>query len=396
MNYILFDDPVFRANLLPFTFTKPVSEIRCGIDTITEKWTDFLGQKPSFLSQDYLQTKYELLIENDNVFINGALIPNQTLLEALGNLAANTGLFQGEILLAYRGKTLDFEPKNQLFLESKITIISSLVSIFTENPNQITADFQRITLNKQSEIITDKFTMCYAPQNIFIEKGANLKACILNAENGPIYIGKNAQIQEGAIIQGPFALSENSVISLGAKIRGGVSIGPNCKVGGEVSMSVFLGNSNKGHDGYLGCSVIGEWCNLGANTNNSNLKNDWTNVKLYNYRTAQLEDTQKQFVGLFMGDFCKVGISTMFNTGTVMGLSANVFGSGFQDKFIPSFSWGGADTGLLPYRLDKALQVAKATMARRNITMTDAEEAIFRYVCQREGGSIKEISSDKQ
>ena len=380
MNYILFDEPTLRTNLLPLTFTRPIAEIRCGIRTITEKWADFLGETPSFLTQDYLQAKYQLIAEEDNIFINGAFFPDQKLVDTILRLPLNTGLFFEKNLIAFRGKNLDFAPKNSQQLTEKQSFLANLPAIFIENSSQISADFQRISSQKTSQIITDKYTMVYNQSQVFVEEGATLKACILNAENGPIYIGKNAQVQEGAVVQGPFALGEESVLNIGAKIRPGVSIGPGSKVGGEVSMSVFQGYANKAHDGYLGCSVIGEWCNLGANTNCSNLKNDWTNVKLYNYDSQQLEDTGKQFVGLFMGDFTKVGISTMFNTGTIVGVSANVFGAGFQDKFIPSFSWGGADTKIETYRFDKALAVAKATMARRKISMTDAEAKILEVI----------------
>ena len=380
MNYILFDEPTLRTNLLPLTFTRPVAEIRCGIKTITEKWADFLGERPSFLTQNYLQIKYQLIAEEDNIFINGAFFPDQKLVDTIQQLPCETGLFFEKNLVAFRGKILDFTPKYSQQLTEKQSFLANLPTIFIENSSQISADFQRISSQKISQIITDKYTMVYNQSQVFVEEGAVLKACILNAENGPIYIGKNAQIQEGAIVQGPFALGKDSVLNIGAKIRPGVSIGPGSKVGGEVSLSVFQGYANKAHDGYLGCSVIGEWCNLGANTNCSNLKNDWTNVKLYNYSSQQLEDTGKQFVGLFMGDFTKVGISTMFNTGTIVGVSANVFGAGFQDKFIPSFSWGGADTKIETYRFDKALAVAKATMARRKINMTDAEITILEVI----------------
>ena len=380
MNYILFDEPTLRTNLLPLTFTRPVAEIRCGIKTITEKWADFLGERPSFLTQNYLQIKYQLIAEEDNIFINGAFFPDQKLVDTIQQLPCETGLFFEKNLVAFRGKILDFTPKYSQQLTEKQSFLANLPAIFIENSSQILVDFQRISSQKISQIITDKYTMVYNQSQVFVEEGAVLKACILNAENGPIYIGKNAQIQEGAIVQGPFALGKDSVLNIGAKIRPGVSIGPGSKVGGEVSLSVFQGYANKAHDGYLGCSVIGEWCNLGANTNCSNLKNDWTNVKLYNYSSQQLEDTGKQFVGLFMGDFTKVGISTMFNTGTIVGVSANVFGAGFQDKFIPSFSWGGADTKIETYRFDKALAVAKATMARRKINMTDAEITILEVI----------------
>ena len=258
--------------------------------------------------------------------------------------------------------------------------IQNLWDIFVENGTQIVSDYELLTANQTTQPLTDPHTRCYAPENIFIEKGVTIRAAILNAEDGPIYLGRNATISEGAIIQGPFALGEGAVIGQGAKIRPNTTVGPYCKVGGEVNNSVFFGYSNKGHDGYLGNSVIGEWCNLGANTNNSNLKNDFTNVKLYNYATQNLEDTGRIFCGLFMGDYTKAGISTMFNTGTVVGVNVNVFGAGFQPKHIPSFSWGGAAEGFAPYRFDKALTVIKETMRRREFAFDDKREAILQSI----------------
>jgi UDP-N-acetylglucosamine diphosphorylase/glucosamine-1-phosphate N-acetyltransferase len=225
--------------------------------------------------------------------------------------------------------------------------------------------------------------ICYNSENIFIEEGAVIKASILNAENGPIYIGRNALIQEGSMIQGPFAIGESSVLAQGTKIRPNTTVGPFCKVGGEVSNCVVFGYSNKGHDGYLGNSVLGEWCNLGANTNNSNLKNDHSPVKLHSYVSDALADTGLLFCGLMMGDYSKAGISTMFNTGTVVGVSTNVFGAGFQSKHVPSFSWGGAAEGFSEYRFPKALAVAKDTVSRRNVSFDETEENILKSVFEQ-------------
>ena len=262
-------------------------------------------------------------------------------------------------------------------------MIRHLWDIFVENAEQIRADFSRITAGRTSEPITDPFTRCYAPENVFIEPGATIRAAILNAENGPIYIGRDATISEGSIVIGPFSLGEGSTVNWGGKMRANTTIGPYCKVGGEIGNSVFLGYSNKGHDGFLGNSVIGEWCNLGANVNNSNLKNDYSNVKIYSYATHQLEDTGRAFCGLTMGDYTKAGISTMFNTGTVVGVSVNVFGGGFQYKHIPSFSWGGAADGFTTYRLDKALQVAAEAYGRRNRVFDDLDRNILKAIFDR-------------
>jgi UDP-N-acetylglucosamine diphosphorylase/glucosamine-1-phosphate N-acetyltransferase len=342
---ILFDDSTLRAQLLPFTYTRPVAGIRCGIDTIAEKWEKWLLTTPSYLTQPYLQAAFPLETSDNNLFINGALCPDQALTAVLAALPQETALYSVQKeLLAVKTTSSAWNPQSEskfseVVYTDNFVMIRNIWDIFTNNGNQIQSDFKKLTDTRKSEPITDPFTRCYNPENIFIEPGANIKAAILNAESGPIYIGKNTTIQEGAAIQGPFAMGEGSVIAQNAKIRMNTSIGPHCKIGGEVGGSVIFGYSNKGHDGYLGNSVLGEWCNLGANTNNSNLKNDHTNVKLHSYVTDSLEDTGLQFCGLFMGDYSKAGISTMFNTGTVVGVSVNVYGAGFQPKHIPSFSW---------------------------------------------------------
>ena len=384
MQYILFDDPKIRQSLLPFTFTRPVAEIRCGICTITEKWTQVLGTKPYLSTEPYLEPKYGGTPPKDQqrTFINGALCPNGGLLNAIAALGAEEALVRDDVTLAYR-EGYDFESrKGATEWGGDLTLIGNLWDIFTENGDQIRADFKRMTENKTSWPITDPHTGCYNKSQIFVEEGASIRSATLNAENGPIYIGKNAVISEGSIIVGPFALGEGATINWGAKMRMNTTVGPYCKVGGEVGNSVFFGNSNKAHDGFLGNSVIGEWCNLGANTNNSNLKNDYTNVKIHSYATNQLEDSGKMFCGLFFGDFSKAGISTMFNTGTVVGVNVNVFGAGFQPKFVPSFSWGGAAEGFADYRFEKAVQVVRETMSRRGKDFDQTEADILRWLIE--------------
>ncbi|MFM7851162.1 MAG: putative sugar nucleotidyl transferase, partial [Flammeovirgaceae bacterium] len=286
MNLILFDHPTIRQNLLPFTFTRPVATIRTGILTIAEKWEKRLGLKASFATQTYLSKKYPLNHIADNYWINGALCPDDELIDAVKQLQMGDAISKGNIVLAVRtpddevpevitGKVKEFE--------QPITLIDQMWKIFQHNGAQLRLDFELITVGRKSERITDPHTRIYSEQNIFIEPGAKIWSAILNAENGPIYLGKNSQVQEGAIVRGPFALGEGSVVNMGAKMRGDVSIGPGCKVGGEVSTSVFFANSNKAHDGFLGCSVVGEWCNFGADSNTSNLKNNYENVKLWSY-----------------------------------------------------------------------------------------------------------------
>ena len=376
MNLILFDDPAVRPHLLPLTFTRPVADLRVGILTIAEKWQRQLTPgdtetRVSFLTEPYLQTKFPAGFSADNLYINGAVCPTDALVKAVQELEIGESLAADNVLIGYRSvETFGTAPelltgKIRTSFHQPITVIRHLWDIFAENPAQIRADFALLTAGRTSAPITDPHTRCYAPEQIFLEPGATTRAAVLNAESGPIYLGSTAKVAEGAIIVGPFALGDGAEIAFGGKIRGGTTIGPGCKVGGEVNNAVIWGNSNKGHDGYLGNAVIGEWCNLGANVNNSNLKNDYSTVKLHSYATGQSEDTGRQFCGLVMGDYTKAGISTMFNTGTVVGVSCNVFGGGFQPKHIPSFSWGGSAEGFMPYRFDKAVQVIRETLARR-------------------------------
>jgi UDP-N-acetylglucosamine diphosphorylase/glucosamine-1-phosphate N-acetyltransferase len=383
---ILFDDPKIRLQLLPFTYTRPVAGIRCGIWTLAEKWSECFQTTVSFQTESYLNSHFPFTKSEESVYINGALCPDALLIEKIKKLPMESVLLsvENEILAV---KTFsDWKPNTdtnhlaQHIYEEPLTMIRQVWDIFLNNGAQIKADFARIISFRQSAALTDPFTRCYHPENIFIEEGAVIKAAILNAENGPIYIGKNASIQEGAVIQGPFAIGESSVLAQGAKIRPNTTVGPFCKVGGEVSNCVIFGYSNKGHDGYLGNSVLGEWCNLGANTNNSNLKNDHTSVKLHSYVTGNPENTDLIFCGLFMGDYSKAGISTMFNTGTVVGVSVNVFGAGFQPKHIPSYSWGGKAEGFSEYRLDKAVAVAQDTVNRRGVTFDETDEKRMREV----------------
>lgn len=384
MAYILFDDELIRNQLKPFTFTRPVADIRCGILTIRDKWAFRLKTKVTCLSKRYLE---EITAESSiNTYINGAVCPDECLIDEIHKLAIGDCLVDSNnnVLAIRTTEKLSFPISFQAFQQKKfdgeVSIITQLPHIFLKNGDEIKVDFKLITEGRESQEITDPFTRVYGAENIFVEEGASIKSVILNAEQGPIYIGKNATIQEGSIVIGPVSIDEGSVVVWGSKIRPNTTLGPYSKAGGEVGSSVIFGYSNKAHDGFLGASVIGEWCNLGANCNNSNLKNDYSEVKLYNYATDKLEKTGELFCGLFMGDYTKAGISTMFNTGTVVGVCSNVFGAGFQDKHIPSFMWGGADTEYVDYRFDKALEVIRATMARRNKELTDKDIAILKHV----------------
>ena len=387
---ILFDDPKLRLQLLPFTYTRPIAGIRCGIRTIAEKWNDWLQSPVSYQTDDYLSLRFPTIASEDPIYINGAMCPDVLLVNAIENLPGESALLSPENeILAVRSSARDWKPAHTAAHCKRITYAEPVVmirhswDIFTHNGAQIKLDFERIKSTRQSAKLTDPFTHCYNPENIFIEEGAVIKASVLNAENGPIYIGRNALIQEGSLIQGPFAIGDSSVLAQGTKIRPNTTVGPFCKLGGEVSNSVLFGCSNKGHDGYLGNSVLGEWCNLGANTNNSNLKNDHTPVKLHSYVTGQPESTGLLFCGLFMGDYSKAGISTMFNTGTVVGVHVNVFGAGFQSKHIPSYSWGGNAEGFTEYRFEKAMAVAKDTVNRRGMAFDETDEKILRAVFEQ-------------
>jgi UDP-N-acetylglucosamine diphosphorylase/glucosamine-1-phosphate N-acetyltransferase len=385
MNYILFDDPGIRPHLLPFTFTRPVSHIRVGILTIAEKWQHWLKSTPSVYTQSYLQPKFPLVESDDNLLINGAVCPTAELVQAIKNLKTDEALVKDNRLLALRTKeSVAYSLLQWPFdlvqpFDFPLTVITGLCDIFSENGQQIREDFALLTQGRTSQPITDPHTVAYNEAGIFLEAGANIKAAVLNAERGPIYLGRNAQIMENAVIRGPFAMGEGSIINVNGRMIGDNTIGPFCKVGGEVSNSVIFGYSSKVHDGFLGNSVIGEWCNLGADTNTSNMKSDYGNIKLWDYAENEFKDTGRQFCGTMMGDHSKVSINTMFNTGTVIGVNVNIFGTGFPSKFVPSFSWGGGEQWE-DYRLEKALEVAQKAMERRGKPLEEADRAILKAV----------------
>ena len=381
MNYILFDG-ANRNALLPFTYTRPVADIRVGILTIREKWEAFLGLTTTTVTEDYLSEKFPMVEFSENTMINGSYLPTQDLVDMLQKLNENEAIFDGEVVVAFRvvdnQETIDFTQFKIHICPEHVLSIKNTWDIFQLNGAAIKADFNLITEGRTSEPIP-KTVKTLNKTHIFIEEGVNLNYCILNASDGPIYIGKNAQIMEGSLVRGPFALCENSTLKMGAKIYGSTTVGPHCKVGGEVNNSVIFGYSNKAHDGFLGNSVIGEWCNLGADTNTSNLKNNYALVRLWNYETENFSKTDLQFCGLMMGDHSKCSINTMFNTGTVVGVSANIFGSGFPRNFVPSFSWGGSQ-GMRTYLTKKAFEVATAVFQRRGLEFTTKEAKILEHV----------------
>lgn len=385
MNIILFDEPQSRNRLKPLTLTRPISDLRLGILTVSEKWERILSQPVSSLTESYLTVKFKTQYADQNTYINATVLPSKDFIKAIENLPNEAILKLGRKVLAIKTATklvynFEFSPETHVEFKGGTNIIGALPSLFLLNASEIQNDFTLITSDRVSKVVNDPYTAVYNRENIFIEAGAQIKSAILNAEGGPIYIGKNAVIQEGSLIIGPAAIGENAMVAFGAKIRANTTLGPVCRVGGEVGNSIFHSYTNKAHDGFLGNSYLGAWCNLGANTNNSNLKNDYKTVKLYDYESDTLKDTDELFCGTFMGDFTKAGISTMFNTGTSVGVSCNVFGYDFQDKFIPSFSWGGKADGYESFRFEKAIEIINATMGRRNKALSIEELAILEYI----------------
>ena len=382
MSISLIDLPEHRAKLFPFTLTRPIADLRVGILTIREKWEKHLKAPVGFLAADILQEKYHIA-EKSSLVINGILCPDEGLVKAIESLQENEALFHQDLFLAARGSfdglPTAFDTFEKVAFDGSFTAIHRAWDMFTHNGDQIVEDFKLLTAGRKSQPISDKHTIVYGEENIFTEEGVDIKAAILNAEEGPIYLGKNSNVQEGATIRGPFGLGENARINMNAKIREGVSIGPNCKVGGEVSNSIIYGNSNKAHDGYLGNAVIGEWCNLGADTNNSNLKNNYDTVKAWDYEEEKLISTGLQFCGLFMGDHSKTAINSALNTGTTVGVACNLFGSGFPPTYVPSFTWGGAPKSDV-HAFDKAMKTARIVMERKNTALTPAAEKVLKTI----------------
>jgi UDP-N-acetylglucosamine diphosphorylase/glucosamine-1-phosphate N-acetyltransferase len=386
MNYILFDESIVRTNLLPLTFTRPVSDIRVGILTIREKWEKRLKSPTSSLTDGYLSGKFPIVKMAENILINGSICPNDEIIAAIRKLKPNQTIAYKDTIIALHVTAEDLdnvgdtasEGIEEIQIEEAPLKINHTWEIFSKNEIALKEDFELLTKGRKSQKLSDT-NRVLGSGNIFIEKGARVECAILNASEGPIYIGKDAEIMEGAVIRGPFSLGEGAVVKMAAKIYGPTTVGPYCRVGGEVNNSVLFGYSNKAHDGFLGHSVIGEWCNLGADTNTSNLKNTYDNVRLWSYAKQTFVNTHLQFCGLIMGDHSKCAIDTMFNTGTVVGVSANIFGSGFQRNFIPSFSWGGT-AGHTNYSVKKAMEVAEIVFKRRKRTFDEVERDLLTSV----------------
>ena len=410
MNIIFFDLPNARESLKPFTLTRPIADLRVGILTLKEKWKTRLElitdvQQVSFLTAAYLLPKFSWRAGDDNLLINATVCPTELLVRRITELSPRQALRHQGYLLGARlpaeditSWTTDYFQRNSypvvaqtvqaqlksyesLAWEEKPTYVHHLWDIFMHNEGQIIQDYALLTHQRSSHELTDPYTRLYQPDQIFIEEGASVRAAVINAESGPVYIGKNATVHENAVIKGPFAMLEGSHVNIGSKIREATTVGPFCKVGGEVKNTVFFAKSNKGHEGFIGNSVVGEWCNFGADTNTSNLKNNYQSVRLWNYGSRTYENTGLQFCGLMMGDHSKCSINSMFNTGTVVGVFANIFGTGFPAKLIPSFTWGGLQT-MDTYHLDKAIEVYERVLKRRGESLAASEVAILEHIYQ--------------
>lgn len=397
MNILLFDDKD-REHLLPLTFTRPCAQLRCGILTIEEKWQHWAqsANTPttiSYKTQNYLTPLFPAHYTDDNFLVNGSVLVHSALAQIIATIKPGEALYKGDTLIAVRLNKEDaenfraenFVPAQKTEAENvEVLKLHAPYDIFMMNDKALRWDFELLTNGRQSAPISNTNRVLGA-ENIFIEEGAVVECSNLNAKTGPIYIGKDAEVMEGCSVRGPFALGEHSQLKLNAKVYGPTSIGPHSKIGGEVTRSVVMGYSNKGHDGFLGDSVLGYWCNLGADTNNSNLKNNYADVKLWDYVSQRFAKTGLQFCGLVMGDHSKCGINTMFNTGTVVGICANIFGAGFPRNFIPDFAWGGAQ-GFETYKPDKVFETAELVYQRRGKTMSNEEKAILNHVFEQTAG----------
>lgn len=392
MNYILFDDTTKDA-LKPLTHTRPVCEIRLGIMTIREKWEKALGIKTSTLTDDYLSKKYPMTMSEAMLLINSSVCPRPAMIEMIKNMQPGQTLIGDDVVIAmYKTNDgfLSEEEENSERLEyrGELVKLNSLADIFLLNDKELRYDFEVLTKGRTSMHISQT-NMVIGKENIFVEEGAKIECAIINASEGPVYIGKQAEIMENAVIRGPFAMLEHAVVKLSAKIYGATTIGPYCKVGGELENVVMFGYSNKAHDGFFGNSVIGEWCNIGADSNASNLKNTYEDVRLWSIDKNTFVSTGTIFCGTIMADYSKCGINTMFNTGTVVGVNCNIFGAGYQRNFVHSFSWGSNIGGVRIYDIEKAIEVAEIVQKRRNIEMSDEDKDILRYI-------YKEVTKNKR
>lgn len=380
---LIFSDAQYWGEFLPLTYTKPIAELRTGILTFSERWKKLLdSDEVSYITEDYLQKKFKPYEKKESLLITPNFLPSESVLNQIKNLQLGEALIYKNEVLAAR---LDMQDFSLSKIEKMTDITEELIffkkptDLFSLNDKAIDFDFELVTKGRTSQELSKTNGFLGKKEDLFIEEGAEIEFTTLNCKTGKIYIGKNAEIMEGSVVRGSLALCEGSKINMGSKIYGATTIGPHSKVGGEVNNIIITGFTNKGHEGFVGNSVIGEWCNLGADTNSSNLKNNYAEVKLWSYKTKRFEKTGLQFCGLIMGDHSKTAINTQFNTGTVVGIGANIFKSGFPPNVIEHFSWGGFK-GDEKFRLEKAYDVAEKAMARRKMPLTDEDKEIIKWV----------------
>lgn len=388
-NIILFDLPAVRENLLPLSYTRPIADFLVGITTLRKKWESFLAGEFSYSTVGYLSEKYPMKTAEENLFIASNIIATEHLARRLDSLEPGEVLMADtmagqRVLVGFKGganrldEVIHSMPAGIVY-EEKVDAINYVYDIFLLNGRQIEADFDVLTAGREGQSIPRSNTVIGDPDRIYIESGAIVEGVVLNASHGPIYVGRHVEIMEGSCLRGPIALGEHSTVNMGTRIYPGTSLGPWCKVGGELTNVVIFGFTNKAHDGFLGNAVIGEWCNLGAGCVASNLKNDYTEIKLWNYPSHRFLRTGLQFCGLIMADHSKAGINTMFNTATVVGVGVNIHGSGFPRNFIASFSEGGP-SGFTDLPMEKFFDIAKRMMARRGRSLSEADNRIFHAI----------------
>ena len=384
-NIILFDDNEVRRQLLPLTYTRPTAMLRVGITTIGEKWQALLGEANySYLTVPYLKKKFPLHVRrSSNLMVAGNVLPTPELAQQVLALDMGEALMVGEDLIAFNGSAQDYDARHYTrvhYPHNVPLIVKRLYDIFQFNRLALEQDFERLTAGRESQPLSVTNTVIGDPSRIFIEQGAYVEGAMLNTHEGPIYIGKNVEVMEGACIRGGFAACHDAKVRIGAKVYGATTLGPHVKIGGEVENTVFIGYSNKAHDGFLGDAVIGEWCNIGGGTSASNLKNDYSEIKLWNYATKRFERTGLQFCGMFMGDHSKIGVNGMINTATVLGVGVNIHGAGFPRNFVASFQEGSAAAGFKDVPLETFYTIAERVMARRDITLTEVDRNIFKAI----------------
>jgi UDP-N-acetylglucosamine diphosphorylase/glucosamine-1-phosphate N-acetyltransferase len=380
---LVFSDAQYWEDFLPLTFTRPVAEMRCGILTFSERWQKILkNTEISYFTENYLQNKFSNPEEKESLFLVTNFLPTENVIQQIKDLKQGEALVYEDELIAARINMKDFslnQIEKMTDIKEELTFFKKPTDLFTYNHKAIDFDFELLTKGRISQELSSTNGFLGDKKDLFIEEGAQIEFSTLNTKTGKIYIGKNAEVMEGCNLRGPISLGEDSKFNLGAKIYGATTVGPHCKVGGEVNNIIIFGYSSKGHDGFLGNSVVGEWCNFGADTNSSNLKNNYGHVKLWNYRTKAFEDTGLQFAGLIMGDHSKTAINTQLNTGTVVGVASNIFKEGFPPNLVENFSWGGFKDDER-FKLDKAYEVAERAMARRKVALTDEDKAIFKFI----------------